>query len=179
MKVVLVLVGVGTLLLAACGETRPVNGVPVPPATTVVATPTSTEQAVDPIAEVTPTKDAETVAQAWIRSTMYRKDLARAWDLTAPDWQSKHPRPRWIAGEVPVVPMPKDWRLDSFEIVKAFRPERTPEDLVIRYALIGQRTTDKASFRWEWFITLVERDGAWRVKFFTPQALPTLGFAPA
>jgi hypothetical protein len=93
-------------------------------------------------------------ARTFIRTAVARKDVARSWPITHPDFRRGYTEREWATGDIPVVPYPVDvarWRLGSstvegiaFEVLlmPAAGTEVRPQVFDIQLAEVA-RGTDK------------------------------------
>jgi hypothetical protein len=60
------------------------------------------------------------VALEFVRTAVARKDLARAWDIAAPDLKASTTREEWLSGTMRVVPYPVAQAQTVLQVVSSF-----------------------------------------------------------
>lgn len=97
---VVLLAGVVALVVALVGNTG-----------TSLETPRSSEPAVVPAKErkVPLPRAARLVAAKFVQTAVLRQRLGESWRYVAPELRSGYTLAQWKAGDIPVVPFPKEW----------------------------------------------------------------------
>jgi hypothetical protein len=126
-------------------------------------------------------KDADVVAQAWVRSAVGRRQLNRSWTLTSTRWRKLYSHAEWMTGDIPVPPLyPPDVVIDRLQVLTAYT--RGPQ-LTIEYRIFGHdpKRRDKEGKPYDSktrsFVRLVQEDAGWRVDSYSPYALVLPGRA--
>ena len=64
-------------------------------------------QQVQPLGKTVPlSKEVRDVAARWIIASVARTDLAKSWEMTAPDLRRGFTRKEWLTGSNPIIPYP-------------------------------------------------------------------------
>jgi hypothetical protein len=114
---------------------------------------------------------ARQVAGQFILTAVTRKDLARAWTLTAPALHEDLTYKQWLTGNIPVIPYPADVNLAPMKIDYSYADRA----LVEVFLLPKQGSKVKPAL----FLLGVHRFGTgakahWLVDYWAPRATPSI-----
>jgi hypothetical protein len=110
------------------------------------------------------TADERNVAREFIDTAVARKNLARAWEIVAPELKQDLTLEEWKTGTIPVVPYPVDQSVAQLKLVSSFT------DTVRFHVNFLPRTGAKAkaaSFQ----LDLRKIDGKWLASSWLPNAV--------
>jgi hypothetical protein len=117
---------------------------------------------------------AKAVAVEFIRATLSRTDLAKAWDLATPEFRSGVTKAEWLKGDLPITPFPvRDLETSGFNVVAS-----APGKVLLQVLLVPTANSDYIATRFD--LTLVRKgaDGPWKVSYFLPYAPPGIYAEP-
>ena len=117
---------------------------------------------------------ARSVAIEFIRTTLGREDLARAWNLATPELRSGVTKKQWLRGELPIPPFPvKGLETTGFQVLGT-----APGEVLLEVLLVPKPGSEYVPTRYE--LTLVRKGskGPWKVSYFLPYAPPGIWTEP-
>lgn len=117
---------------------------------------------------------AKGVAIEFIRTTLGREDLAKAWNLATPELRSGVTKKQWLRGELPIPPFPvKGLETTGFQVLGT-----APGEVLLEVLLVPKPGSEYVPTRYE--LTLVRKGskGPWKVSYFLPYAPPGIWTEP-
>ena len=118
---------------------------------------------------------ARSVAIEFIRTTLGREDLARAWNLATPELRSGVTKKQWLRGELPIPPFPVKGGLETtgFQVLGS-----APGEILLEVLLVPKPGSEYVPTRYE--LTLVRKGskGPWKVSYFLPYEPPGIYAEP-
>jgi hypothetical protein len=162
----LLAVALAVVGLAACaGEEAASPPAPPTPAATspLPAAPQSAPAPPATAAEsFTPPPAVEATLREYIRTTVLRTDLARSWELTAPELRVGYTREKWLTGSIPVVPFARDDYGDAqIRVIEA-----EPHDVFL--SVLVRPRAGSSALPVEYFAHVVPVEDTWLVSYLAP-----------
>ncbi|MGD0713594.1 MAG: hypothetical protein ABSB24_05350 [Gaiellaceae bacterium] len=107
---------------------------------------------------------ARAVAREFVATAVARKDLARAWTLTAPELKNGLTLAQWLTGQIPVQPYPVAKAAARYTV-----EESHPDDAVMRVSFLPPPASSTPAG--DFLLMLRRLGGRWLVSGWTPQAI--------
>jgi hypothetical protein len=107
---------------------------------------------------------ARAVAREFVATAVARKDLARAWTLTAPELKTGLTLAQWLTGQIPVQPYAVAKAVARYAV-----EESHPDDAVLRVSFLPPPASSTPAG--EFLLTLRRLGGRWLVSAWTPQSI--------
>ena len=117
---------------------------------------------------------AKIVAIEFIRTTLSRTNLPRAWDLATPEFRAGVTKAEWLKGDLPITPFPvRDLETSGFNVVAS-----APGKVLLQVLLVPTASSEYTPTRFD--LTLVRKgaNGPWKVSYFLPYAPPGIYVEP-
>lgn len=116
---------------------------------------------------------ARTVAIEFIRTTLSRTKLLRAWDLAAPEFRTVT-KAEWLKGELPITPFPvRDLETSGFKVVAS-----APGKVLLQVLLVPTANSEYTPTRFDMTLVRKGATGPWKVTYFLPYAPPGIYAEP-
>jgi hypothetical protein len=153
--------------LAACAGSEEVTSpsAPAPSAPAAAsppAAPTPTPAPATAAEPFTPPPAVEATLREYIRTTVLRTDLARSWELTAPELRVGYTREKWLTGSIPVVPFARDDYGDAqIRVIEA-----EPHDVFL--SVLVRPRAGSSALPVEYFAHVVPVEDTWLVSYLAP-----------
>ncbi len=117
---------------------------------------------------------ARTVAIEFIRTTLSRTNLLRAWDLAAPEFRTGVTKAEWLKGELPITPFPvRDLETSGFKVVAS-----APGKVLLQVLLVPTANSEYTPTRFDMTLVRNGANGPWKVTYFLPYAPPGIYAEP-
>ena len=116
---------------------------------------------------------ARTVAIEFIRTTLSRTNLLRAWDLAAPEFRTVT-KAEWLRGELTITPFPvRGLETSGFKVVAS-----APGKVLLQVLLVPTASSEYTPTRFDMTLVRKGADGPWKVTYFLPYAPPGIYAEP-